>query len=177
MNFLETVKDFFAKGMSENAGSDEAWAADMDEANTSREDTLEFEYEEEQPVRENRSFFRHDEEDRVSYSNPQLVSFNSGRNHEVMIVHPTSMDDSEVVSREVAAGRVVILNFEGLRSDLAQRIVDFMSGAAYAMDGHIMPVSNTIYVVTPKYTALSQGFAERQEEMMMQNLKRAAGGR
>ena len=43
----------------------------------------------------------------------------------------------------------MILNLEGLDLEIAQRIIDFTSGAAYAISGNLQKISNYIFLVTP----------------------------
>lgn len=52
-----------------------------------------------------------------------------GVNMEVCVVKPTSVDDSREITETLLAGRTVILNLEGMDLEIAQRIIDFISGA------------------------------------------------
>ena len=58
-----------------------------------------------------------------------------GGNMEVCVVKPTSVDDSREITETLLAGRTVILNLEGMDLEIAQRIIDFISGAAFAISG------------------------------------------
>jgi cell division inhibitor SepF len=51
----------------------------------------------------------------------------------------------------------VICNIEKVDPRVAQRVIDFITGAAYALDGKVMPVSSVIFVVAPRNTALVEG--------------------
>ena len=73
----------------------------------------------------------------------------SGTNMEVCVVKPTSIDDSRDISETLLAGRTVILNLEGLDLEMSQRIIDFVSGATYALGGNLQRISNYIFLVTP----------------------------
>jgi len=68
---------------------------------------------------------------------------------EVRVVKPTSIDDSREISETLLAGRTVILNLEGLDLEMSQRIIDFVSGATYALGGNLQRISNYIFLVTP----------------------------
>ncbi len=70
-------------------------------------------------------------------------------NMEVCVVKPTQLDDSREIINTLLAGRTVILNLEGLDLEIAQRIIDFTSGAAYAIDGKLQKISSYIFLVTP----------------------------
>ena len=58
------------------------------------------------------------------------------------------------------SNRTVVLNFEGLDVDVAQRIIDFISGSCFAIDGNLQKVSNYIFLVTPKNVEISGDLQE-----------------
>ena len=68
-------------------------------------------------------------------SNPKVVPMRRGM--EVTTIKPTSMEDSRDICDFLLAGKVVVLNMEGIHTDLAQRIIDFTSGATYSMNGNL----------------------------------------
>lgn len=68
---------------------------------------------------------------------------------EVCVVKPTSVDDSREITETLLAGRTVILNLEGMDLEIAQRIIDFISGATFAISGNLQKISNYIFLVTP----------------------------
>ncbi len=78
-----------------------------------------------------------------------------GGNMEVCVVKPTSVDDSREITETLLAGRTVILNLEGMDLEIAQRIIDFVSGAAYAISGNLQKISNYIFLVTPTNVDIS----------------------
>lgn len=74
---------------------------------------------------------------------------------EVCVVKPTSVEDSREITETLLSGRTVILNLEGLDLEVAQRIIDFTSGATYAIDGNLQKISNYIFLVTPTNVDIS----------------------
>lgn len=68
---------------------------------------------------------------------------------EVCVVKPSSVDDSREITETLLAGRTVILNLEGMDLEVAQRIIDFISGATFAISGNLQKISNYIFLVTP----------------------------
>ena len=54
----------------------------------------------------------------------------------------------------------IVCNLEGLNGDLAQKILDFTSGAVYAMDGNLQKVTSYIFVITPSSVDISGNFDE-----------------
>lgn len=80
---------------------------------------------------------------------------NNSANMEVCVVKPTSVDDSREITETLLAGRTVILNLEGMDLEIAQRIIDFISGATFAISGNLQKISNYIFLVTPTNVDIS----------------------
>lgn len=79
----------------------------------------------------------------------------NGNSMEVCVIKPTSFEDSREITETLLSGRAVVLNFEGLDRDLAQRILDYTCGTCVAIDGNLRKVSNYIIIVTPKSVDIS----------------------
>ena len=77
---------------------------------------------------------------------------------EVCMIKPTSVDDGVEICDTLKSGRTVVINLEGIPTDVAQRIIDFASGACYAMNGNMQPISNFIVLATPKHVELTGDF-------------------
>ena len=58
-------------------------------------------------------------------------------NMEVCVIRPATYEDSREITETLLSGRTVVLNLEGLDLEIAQRIIDFTSGAAFAIDGNL----------------------------------------
>lgn len=74
---------------------------------------------------------------------------------EVCVIKPASVDDSREICETLLSGRTVILNLEGLDLEIAQRIIDFISGSAFAINGNLQKISNYIFLVTPTNVDIS----------------------
>lgn len=70
-------------------------------------------------------------------------------NMEVCVIKPTSMEDSREIADTLLDNSTVILNLEGIDVELAQRIIDFTSGACYSLGGSLQKVSSYIFVLGP----------------------------
>ncbi|MCR4798689.1 MAG: cell division protein SepF [Lachnospiraceae bacterium] len=79
---------------------------------------------------------------------------------EVCVIKPSSFDDAREISETLLANHTVILNMEGIDLALAQRIIDFISGSCYAIDGNLQKVSNYIFIVTPSDVDISGDLQE-----------------
>ena len=76
-------------------------------------------------------------------------------NMEVCVIKPSSVEDAREITETLLSGRTVILNLEGLDLEVAQRIIDFTSGATFAIDGNLQKISNYIFLVTPANVDIS----------------------
>ena len=74
---------------------------------------------------------------------------------EVCVIKPNSVEDSREITETLLSGRTVILNLEGLDLEIAQRIIDFTSGATFAISGNLQKISNYIFLVTPTNVDIS----------------------
>lgn len=74
---------------------------------------------------------------------------------EVCVIKPTTIEDEIEIVDTLLSGRTVLINMEGLNIELAQRIIDFTSGATYAMHGSLQKVSNYIFLATPNGVDIS----------------------
>nr|WP_317281957.1 cell division protein SepF [uncultured Sellimonas sp.] len=74
---------------------------------------------------------------------------------EVCVIKPSSVEDSREITETLLSGRTVILNLEGLDLEIAQRIIDFTSGATFAIDGNLQRISSFIFLLTPTNVGIS----------------------
>ncbi len=82
------------------------------------------------------------------------------RSMEVSLIKPTSIEDSREICDYLLAGKAVVLNMEGIHLEVAQRIIDFTSGATYSMNGNLQKISNYIFIATPESVELSGDFQD-----------------
>ena len=74
---------------------------------------------------------------------------------EVCVFRPASMENTREIVDSLLNNATVILNLEGIDVELAQRIIDFTSGACYALDGTLQKVSSYIFVLGPANVDIS----------------------
>ncbi len=67
----------------------------------------------------------------------------------VIISQPSTFEQSEEICEHLKEKKSIILNLEYVNKDVARRIIDFVSGAVYALDGNIQKISNAIFLVAP----------------------------
>ncbi len=88
------------------------------------------------------------------------VKKSGSSNMAVSFVKPTSYDDVKDIAEALLDDKIVLLNMEGLDLGLAQRIIDFSSGACYALDGTLQKIGNYNYILTPSSVDLSGDFQD-----------------
>ncbi len=67
----------------------------------------------------------------------------------VVISQPNSYDQASEICEHLKEKKSIIVNLEFVNKDVARRIIDFMSGAVYALDGNIQKISNSIFLIAP----------------------------
>lgn len=91
---------------------------------------------------------------------PIRQSKRQGSGMEVCVVKPTSVEDAREITETLLNSRTVVLNLEGLDVEIAQRIIDFTSGACFAIAGNLQKISNYIFIVTPPNVDISGDFQD-----------------
>lgn len=84
-----------------------------------------------------------------------IVPVKNGKGLEVCVIKPSSIDDAREITDTLLSGKAVVLNFEGVHVEIAQRIIDFTSGASYSIDGTLQKVTNYIFIATPASVEVS----------------------
>lgn len=82
-------------------------------------------------------------------NNSKVVSMPQIQQVKMVISQPTSFEQSESICDLLKEKKSVIVNLEYVNKDVARRIVDVISGAVHALDGHIQKVSNSIFLIAP----------------------------
>lgn len=85
----------------------------------------------------------------------KVVNIHSNPYVKVMVYQPLSYDDTQTIVDNLKSRKPIIVNLESLDSDLAQRVLDFLSGAVYALEGSIHKVSRGIFVLAPNNVDIS----------------------
>ena len=78
----------------------------------------------------------------------QVLNMNSGK-QEVVLFHAKTFDDAAKAADELCKRKAVILNMENVDKALTRRVVDFLSGSVYALDGRVKKVAQSTYLFCP----------------------------
>lgn len=79
----------------------------------------------------------------------KVVNINATTQLQVVLVKPERFDDASTVADHLNAKRTVVLNLESTNKEVSRRLVDFLSGVAYANNGQIKRVANSTFIITP----------------------------
>ena len=119
-----------------------------------------YDYEDEEEQEEDKRRFG-----KRNNTNNKVVSMPQQQTNAIKMVisQPTTFEQSDEICSFLKEKKSVIVNLEYVNKDVARRIVDFISGGVYALDGYIQKVSNSIFLVAPSNYEITNEMA--REEM------------
>ncbi len=79
----------------------------------------------------------------------KVVTMNTTTQLKVVLVKPTQFEDASAIADHLRDKRTVVLNLEDTGKDTSRRLLDFLSGVAYAQEGKIKKVSKATFIITP----------------------------
>ena len=79
----------------------------------------------------------------------------NGRDVRVHLVIPKSFNDAQDVADKFKDSIPVILNLQGVETDLSKRLIDFASGLTYALDGGMQRIADKVFLLTPRNVEVS----------------------
>ena len=100
----------------------------------------------ERTERSSRSEVPSTEEERRSN---KVVNIRAATQLQVVLVKPDKFEDASAIADHLREKRTVVLNLESTNKEIARRLLDFLSGVAYATEGKIKKVAISTYIITP----------------------------
>ena len=85
----------------------------------------------------------------VRRSADKVVNINTTTQLQVVLVKPEKFENASDIADHLREKRTVVLNLESTNKDIARRLIDFLSGVAYAQEGKIKKISAATYIITP----------------------------
>lgn len=79
----------------------------------------------------------------------KVVNIHTTAQLQVVLVKPEAFADASTIADHLNNKRTVVLNLESATREIARRLVDFLSGVAYANGGQLKRVANSTYIITP----------------------------
>ena len=86
---------------------------------------------------------------------------NTAARIQMLLFSPCSLEEAECIIDNLKARKPVVMNLDELDVELGQRILDFVGGAVYSLNGDIKKVARSIFVVAPPNVDVSQSIDER----------------
>jgi cell division inhibitor SepF len=75
--------------------------------------------------------------------------------YEIILYEPKVYEDSLNISSHLRQGSPVLINLKHLEPNEGMRLIDFVCGTAYAIDGHMTKIGDAIFLFTPKSVAIT----------------------
>lgn len=101
------------------------------------------------PAREEYDYSGYSAPAAPDFRSENVVSINTTAQLQVVLVKPKGFDEASGIADHLRERRTVVLNLEATNKDVARRMVDFLSGVAYALEGKIKKVAINTYIITP----------------------------
>ena len=90
---------------------------------------------------------------RESFTAPRrddrVVNIHTTTQLQVVLVKPERYGDAAAIADHFKSKRTVVLNLDNTNKDVANRLIDFLGGVAYAMDGELKRIANMTYIIVP----------------------------
>ena len=120
MSFLNNIKDFFGMGEEEYEVDEQGYTKDAPYA------------ESEEEAKRNK-----------------VVNIHATAQLQVILVKPEVFADTKQIADHLNSKKTVVLNLESASKEVARRLVDFLSGVAYANQGNVQKIANSTFLITP----------------------------
>ena len=97
-----------------------------------------------------------DEEPHTNYAQPaesakksKVVSINTASQLQVVLVKPEQFENAREIADHLNAKKTVVLNLESTNKDISKRLIDFLTGVAYANSGRLQKIASNTFIITP----------------------------
>ena len=114
----------------------------------------------EEPPRKN---FFEERSTKVEDRRNKVVNIHATTQLKVVLVKPDRFENASEIADHLKDKRTVVLNLESTNKDVARRLVDFLSGVAYAGEGKIKKVAANTYIITPYHVELEGDLIDELE--------------
>lgn len=119
------------------------------------EDDLEEEIEEVEEEKNQKNDFTDVETIMNSKRQNKVVSIHTTISAKVRIVKPTTYEEAADICDELKNRKIIVINTTGLETRIAQRLLDFMGGASYALGGDLEEIEKGVYILSPSSVEVS----------------------
>ncbi|APM38578.1 cell division protein SepF [Clostridium kluyveri] len=119
------------------------------------EDDLEEDIEEVEEEKNSKNDFTDVESIMNSKRQNKVVSIHTTISAKVRIVKPTTYEEAADICDELKNRKIIVINTTGLETRIAQRLLDFMGGASYALGGDLEEIEKGVYILSPSSVEVS----------------------
>ena len=116
----------------------------------------------EEPARSSRDAFE-DRRVKVEDRRNKVVNIHATTQLKVVLVKPERFENASEIADNLKDKRTVVLNLESTNKDVARRLIDFLSGVAYAGEGKIKKVAANTYIITPYHVDIEGDLIDELE--------------
>ena len=116
----------------------------------------------EEPARSSRDAFE-DRRVKVDDRRNKVVNIHATTQLKVVLVKPERFENASEIADHLKDKRTVVINLESTNKDVARRLVDFLSGVAYAGEGEIKKVAANTYIITPYHVDIEGDLIDELE--------------
>lgn len=100
------------------------------------------------------------EEREFSVKKGKVVNIHTTTQLKVVVVSPDTFDEAKDIAEHLKSKKPVVINLEGVEREVARRIVDFLSGAVFSLDGNIQKISSGIFLIAPYNVGIMSDFKD-----------------
>ncbi len=93
----------------------------------------------------------------------KVVNIHATTQLKVVLVKPERFENASEIADHLKEKRTVVINLESTNKDIARRLVDFLSGVAYAGEGKIKKVAAHTYIITPYHVEIEGDLIDELE--------------
>lgn len=90
----------------------------------------------------------------------KVVKIHTTAQLKLVVIQPETFEEARDIAIHLKSKKPVVMNLEAVDKDVQRRIVDFLSGAVYALDGNIQKVSNGIFLIAPYNVGIMGDFKD-----------------
>ena len=90
----------------------------------------------------------------------KVVNIHATTQLKVVVIQLQSFEDAKDIADHLKSKKPVVINLEKLEKDVSRRVVDFLSGAVYGVDGNIQKVANGIFLIAPYNVGIMGDFKD-----------------
>lgn len=117
----------------------------------------------EEPVHSRENVFDDRKSSRSEDRRNKIVNIHATTQLKVVLVKPERFENASEIADHLKDKRTVVLNLESTNKDVARRLIDFLSGVAYAGEGKIKKVAANTFIITPYHVDIEGDLIDELE--------------